>query len=192
MQHITPIEIRQKRFGKSFRGYNPDEVSAFLHVLADTWKALLVRLDTLEGILHESKHEVRRLQEIENKLLQTIQDADVTAQHIIEQAKKEAALQIRSAELEKKQIIREAQERTQVLQEDYNRKRQYHKARAERVLGSIQEMIQEATTYREALFQELQHTAWESLANTQCMQATIHLDNNEAKEHVKVSSPDAV
>jgi DivIVA domain-containing protein len=34
MQQITPIEIRQKNFEKSFRGYQPDEFSAFLHTLS--------------------------------------------------------------------------------------------------------------------------------------------------------------
>lgn len=192
MQQITPIEIRQKRFGKSFRGYNPDEVSAFLHVLADTWKALLIRLDTLEAMLHDSKQEVKRLQEIENKLLRTIQDAEMTAQHITEQAKKEAALQIKSAELETAKIIRETQERMKALQEAYDKKHQYRKVQTERVLGSMQEMIQKATTYRDVLFQELQHTEGGSLANMQCARPTIHIDNNEAKKHAKALSPDAI
>ena len=35
--NITPLEIRQKEFEKGFRGYDNDEVSAFLNSLSIEW-----------------------------------------------------------------------------------------------------------------------------------------------------------
>ena len=35
---ITPLEIRQKAFEKNFRGYNQDEVNAFLQTLSQEWE----------------------------------------------------------------------------------------------------------------------------------------------------------
>ena len=35
---ITPLEIRQKSFEKVFRGYDKDEVAAFLQILGSEWE----------------------------------------------------------------------------------------------------------------------------------------------------------
>ena len=52
---ITPLEIRQKAFEKGFRGYNPDEVNAFLQSLSQEWersvdegKELRIKLEACE------------------------------------------------------------------------------------------------------------------------------------------------
>ena len=105
MQSITPIEIRQKSFAKSFRGYHPDEVSAFLHALSYAWEKLTARLDEVTSTLEDSNTAVRRLQGVEHALLKTIKDAEVTAHHITEQAKKEAELKARETKLETEKMI---------------------------------------------------------------------------------------
>ena len=38
---ITPIEIRQKVFEKKLRGYDKDEVQAFLQSLSNEWERVL-------------------------------------------------------------------------------------------------------------------------------------------------------
>jgi len=35
--NITPIEIRKKEFEKAFRGYEKEEVDAFLQALSQEW-----------------------------------------------------------------------------------------------------------------------------------------------------------
>ena len=35
---ITPIEIRKQTFRKSLRGYDTEEVQAFLQTLSDEWE----------------------------------------------------------------------------------------------------------------------------------------------------------
>src|SRR5260370_1400740 len=37
---ITPLDIRQRRFEKSFHGYNPKEILEFLEVVADEFEEL--------------------------------------------------------------------------------------------------------------------------------------------------------
>ena len=41
---ITPIEIRQKTFEKVFRGYDKEEVQAFLQSLSQEWERLNAEL----------------------------------------------------------------------------------------------------------------------------------------------------
>jgi len=38
---ITPLEIRQKDFEKKMRGYDKDEVNAFLQSLSQEWERTL-------------------------------------------------------------------------------------------------------------------------------------------------------
>ena len=38
---ITPLDIRQKTFEKNFRGYEKDEVNAFLLTLSQEWERVL-------------------------------------------------------------------------------------------------------------------------------------------------------
>ncbi|MEL6152442.1 MAG: DivIVA domain-containing protein [Bacteroidota bacterium] len=54
MQQITPLEIRQKRFEKSFRGYNQEEVDAFLYSLAYAWEQSVAKLSDMTAQLESS------------------------------------------------------------------------------------------------------------------------------------------
>ena len=43
---ITPLEIRQKTFEKNIRGFDKDEVNAFLISLSSEWEKLLDEIKT--------------------------------------------------------------------------------------------------------------------------------------------------
>ncbi len=137
MQPITPIEIRQKSFEKSFRGYNTDQVDAFLHSLAYVWEKLLAQLDEVKADLEESSKEVKRLQGVENAILKTVKDSEVTAHNIIEQAKKEANLKAIETEIEVGKLLREAKEKA----EDNARRHQRAKEHMARELEVTKKMI---------------------------------------------------
>jgi cell division initiation protein len=173
MQSITPIEIRQKSFAKSFRGYHPDEVSAFLHALSYAWEKLTARLDEVTSTLEDSNTAVRRLQGVEHALLKTIKDAEVTAHHITEQAKKEAELKARETKLETEKMIHEAQEKIKAIEEDNRRKHQYLMEQMERELKRTKKMVQGAETYRDTLLQKLQHLAEDILTRSQLIERNI-------------------
>ena len=182
MQQITPIEIRQKNFEKSFRGYKPDEVSAFLHALSSVWEELIARLDAVESTLEDSKKEVIRLQGVENALLKTIKDAEITAYSLIEQAKKEAQLCARETKIETERLIYEAQGAVKAIEEDSRRKHQHLEEKMAKELEKTNKMVQEAETYRDTLLQKLQHLARDILTKSQPIDSNrqCHIDNKEA------------
>ena len=193
MQQITPIEIRQKSFEKSFRGYKTDEVNAFLQALAYAWEKLIAQLNEVEAALEESKKEVKRLQGVENALLKTIKDSEVTAYNIIEQAKKEADLKTRETELEIGRLLREAQEKAKAIEEDHAREYQRTKERMARALEVTKKRVQEAETYRDTLLQKLQHLAEDILTRGQIIESNFqpHLDiDEELKEKLPKEEPD--
>ena len=192
MQQITPIEIRQKSFEKSFRGYNPDEVNAFLHVLAYAWEKLITRLDEVESMLEDSRKEVRRLQGVENALLKTIKDAEVTAHSITEQAKKEAELQARETKIETEEMIYKAQEKVKVIEEDNRKRHRQLEKQIERELARTQKIVQETETYRDTFLQKLQYLTEDILTGRSRLIESNIQPNVDNKEDSKGEKPDTV
>lgn len=194
MQQITPIEIRQKSFEKRFRGYNPDEVDAFLHALAYAWEKLMTQLEEVKSALEANSREVKRLQGIENALLKTIKDAEVAAHNIIGQAQKEAELKAREAKIETDALIYEAKETIKAIEKDSQSKHQHLKEQMAWELARTKKMVQEAETYRDTLLQKLQHLAEDILARSELIERNIqhNVGDNENSEREKTDMDKAL
>ncbi len=41
MQNLTPLEIQKQTFSRAIKGYHPDEVRAYLHLVAEEIERLL-------------------------------------------------------------------------------------------------------------------------------------------------------
>ena len=175
MQPITPLEIRQKSFERSFRGYNKEEVDAFLYSLAYAWEKLAAQLDEVKAKLNDSKAEVNRLQAIEHALLQTVNDAEITAKNLIGQAAKEVDLKLKEADLEAAQILNEAQKKAKIVKKDSEQYDLQLKKQRESSFEKIKATMQEAEAYRGILLQKLRHLAEDILAQSQLLAS-----NNEA------------
>jgi cell division initiation protein len=187
MQQIKPIEIRQKSFERSFRGYNSDEVDAFLHALAYAWEKIMQQLDEVKSALEVSDREIKRLQGIENALLRTIKDAEITACNITEQAQKEAELKARETKIETDTLIYETQKKIRAIEEATEKKNQHLKEQMTWELAKTKKMVQEAEVYRDALLQKLRHLAEDILAKSQLTEGSIqhNVDDNEDSEIAK-------
>lgn len=183
MQQITPVEIRQKSFDRSFRGYNINEVNAFLHSLAYAWEKLLAQLDEVEVALEDKNKEVKRLQGVENALLKTVKDAEVTAHNIIAQAKKEADLKARETAIEAERMIREAQDSVKNIGEENERRHQQAKERMARELEVAKKLVHEVETYRATLLQKLRHLAEDILTRGQLIERNFQRDLDIDEEH---------
>jgi len=123
---ITPLEIRQKDFEKNFRGYDKDDVNAFLQTLSQEWERILEENKEMRYKLDASQKEVEKLREVESSLFKTLKTAEDTGANMVDQAKKTSELKIREATLEadkivseakgtSKEIIRKAEEKAQAI-----------------------------------------------------------------------------
>ncbi len=105
---VTPLEIRQKSFEKNFRGYDKDEVNAFLLTLSQEWERLLEEHREMRIKLEASEREIVKLREVENSLFKTLKTAEDTGANLIDQANKAADLQLQEAKMKASGIINEA------------------------------------------------------------------------------------
>src|ERR1043166_1076647 len=96
---ITPLEIRQKSFEKVLRGYDKDEVNAFLQSLSQEWERNLDEVKELKMRLDSTEREVNKLREVESSLFKTLKTAEDTGASVIDQANKTAELILRENQL---------------------------------------------------------------------------------------------
>lgn len=116
--NITPLEIRQKVFEKAFRGYDKEEVAAFLNSLSIEWERLNDRSKELKYKLEASEKEVQKLREVENSLFKTLKTAEDTGANMIEQATKTAELHMKETEMNADGLMSEAKSRAKSIIED--------------------------------------------------------------------------
>ena len=122
---ITPIEIRQKSFEKVFRGYDKEEVDAFLQSLSQEWERVVEENKEYRIKLEVAEREVKKLREVENSLYKTLKTAEDTSAHLVEQANRSAEMQMKEAQVKADSLLREARSKAQyMVQEADNKARQ--------------------------------------------------------------------
>jgi len=97
---ITPHDIRQQQFSsKMLKGYDPQEVDAFLDDVAEDYEAVLKETALLKEQIAAQEERARGVTERERTLQETL----VTTQRLVEEmknnARREAELILREAEL---------------------------------------------------------------------------------------------
>ncbi len=115
---LTPLEIRKMDFSKSLRGYNPEEVRAFLETVAD-------QLDNLQREVNDYSDKVVRLetrladyQMMEKTLQETLMKAEEASQRARTDSQREADITIREAQVEAQRILAEARNQVDRLKSE--------------------------------------------------------------------------
>lgn len=122
---ITPLEIRQKTFEKNFRGYEKDEVHAFLLTLSQEWERMVDENKELRIKLETTEREVSKLREVESSLFKTLKTAEDTGASVIDQARKAAELHLRESQLKAEAMMSEAKSKAKdTIEESETRSKQ--------------------------------------------------------------------
>mgnify|MGYP005858956181 CR=1 FL=1 len=161
---ITPIEIRQKSFEKkAFGGYDKDEVTAFLQALSQEWEKVNNEMRELKLRLEMAEKEVGQLRQVETSLFKTLKTAEDTGSHIVEQAKKDAELKVKEAQLRADEILGDArnQAKTMVQKADVKAKNFLQESLTE--MKKIKQECVMLEDYRDNLIAELKNMAYSML-----------------------------
>lgn len=134
---ITPLEIRQHEFEKTFRGYNIEEVDNFLANLSQEWERILNESKMLRMQLEMAEKEASKLREIEMTLFKTLKTAEDTSTMITEQANQQADKHIQESKQKSDQIIEEAHAKAEEILHDAHTKAKYIK---DEVLGEVKSL----------------------------------------------------
>lgn len=105
---LTPVDIHNKEFSRSFRGYNEEEVNDFLDQIIKDYELLIKENKRLREENEELNERLAHFSNIEESLSKSIIVAQETAEEVRGNAKKEAQLIIKEAEKNADRIINEA------------------------------------------------------------------------------------
>jgi cell division initiation protein len=115
---ITPLDIQQKQFPMKFRGFDVEEVYAFLEVIREEMEDLLRDNAAMKETVQRLEDQTKEHKNMETTLRETL----LTAQQMVEDykanARKEAELVVKEAELKADSILKEAQEKVIKIHED--------------------------------------------------------------------------
>lgn len=115
---ITPIEIRQQSFKRALRGYDKEDVQAFLQALSTEWETMLESHRALKDELNKLQASYDTLKEVEGMLHKTLMQAEQSAASLMESARQKADLQVREAEAQARDAIRKGAESQQRIETD--------------------------------------------------------------------------
>jgi cell division initiation protein len=118
--NITPLDITQKQFRKVFRGLDPEEVEAFLGLVAVEFEALVNNVMALREDNHRKTEDIAEYRSRERALQETLVAAQKASEEIRESARKEAEITISDAELQAEKIVQAAHARFLRIVDDIN------------------------------------------------------------------------
>ena len=180
---VTPLEIRQKSFEKNFRGYDKDEVDAFLLSLSQEWERVVEDQKELRYKLEIAEKEVSKLREVESSLFKTLKTAEMTGANMVEQANKKADLTVREAELKAETILNNARSRAKEIIDNAEEK-------ADSIVGAMEDRVRQLEqnyrlleNYRENMLNDLVVLANNTLERVESAESKIKKHDIEGLVH---------
>lgn len=160
---VTPLEIRQKTFERHFRGYDKDEVNAFLLSLSQEWERTVDENKALRIKLDSTEKEILKLREVENSLYKTLKTAEDTGANVIEQARQAAELNMRESQFKAEAILTEAKAKARDMIEESDMRSKEILADMEERFKNLVENYKKLETTRDDLISELKRLATDTL-----------------------------
>lgn len=149
---LTPLDIHNKEFTRSFRGYDEDEVNEFLDQVIKDYEAVLQEKKELFERVTQLDEQLEYFKNIEETLNKSILVAQESAEEVRRNAQKEAQLIVKEAEKNADRIINDAL------------------AKSRKVMLEIEELKKQASVYRmrfkmlvEAQLEMLQSEDWDEV-----------------------------
>lgn len=118
--NITPLDITQKQFRRTFRGLDAEEVEAFLALVAAEFEGLVKENLALREDNQRKADELADHKGRERALQETLVTAQKASEEIRESARKEAEITISDAELQAEKIVQGAHARFLRIVDDIN------------------------------------------------------------------------
>lgn len=197
---VTPLDIRQKTFERVLRGYDKDEVTAFLLSLSQEWERVQDETKELRIKLEATEREVTKLREVESSLYKTLKTAEDTGANVIEQANKAAELHLKEVQLKAEALLNEAKTKAKdTIEQSEATSRQMLEEMEERLKALVQN-YKSIESERGNLLGDLKRLAGETLDKVERLRAAtsgfdpdqhLNIARREAKQTLNPNSSPA-
>jgi len=122
---ITPMDIEQQEFSRSFRGYNEEEVDDFLDKIVKDYEELINENVRLNEEIEKMKERLKEFSEIEETLRSALLNAQKSAEEMKGRVESEAKIIIEKADIEAEMIKQRASQREDKVKNEIDNLRRY-------------------------------------------------------------------
>lgn len=174
---FTPFGIRSQEFNRTVRGYDRDEVKAFLEKLSDEFERMQNENDKFKIELERMEDQLKEYKKIEKNLQTALLSATETSSKAVESTKKQTALILKEAELKAAQLVENAKEAANKTRDSVLKLREEKKllvARIKAMIDTQASLLEFNVENIETKAKKLQPTKAEQQADEQ---AEINVDD---------------
>lgn len=107
---FTPFSIKSQEFNRVLRGYEKEEVHAFLENVAEEFDRISTENEKLKKEVDLLNEQLKEFKKIEKNLQSTLLSAQESSAKAFDSVKKQTALMIKEAELKAAQVVEKAKE----------------------------------------------------------------------------------
>jgi len=144
MQNLTPLEIQKQSFVRKLKGYDPSEVRAYLQLVAEEIERLLKDVDRLSRENAFLREDLDDHNQRERILKDTLLSAQKVSEEVKSNARKEAELIVKDAELLSERLVSQAMSRVADLErtiQDLKVERRGARNKLQATLDTIQQLL---------------------------------------------------
>lgn len=118
---VSPLDIRKQEFTKAFRGFEVEEVNAFLQMLAREWEEMRDDNRRLEEQIRGLEEKIRHYERVEEALQEALQTARDSSKKAVDNAEERARLIVKNAESKASEITRDARDSLEEMRNETTR-----------------------------------------------------------------------
>jgi cell division initiation protein len=170
---ISPQSLKKQEFNKSMRGYDKEEVHAFLDKLADEIDELQKEFEAIKNEQEAATAELNKLRVLEKHLNDTLENAQEAAAKNIDSAKRQASLMVKEAEIKAAQIIDNARQTSDEMRSAVINLRE----EKDLIVAKLKAMINTQAKLLEMKIEESDKEIPETKKSTQANKVDIDIDN---------------
>ena len=144
MQNLTPLEIQKQLFARKLKGFDPAEVRAYLQLVAEEIEILLRDVDRLSRENAMLREDLDDHNQRERILKDTLLSAQKVSEDVKSNARKEAELIVKDAELLSERLVSQAMNRVADLErtiQDLKVERRGARNKLQATLETIQQLL---------------------------------------------------
>ena len=144
MEGLTPLEIQKQNFARKFKGFDTSEVRAYLQLVAEEIEKLVRDVDRLSRENAMLRDDLDDHNQRERILKDTLLSAQRVSEEVKSNARKEAELIVKDAELLSERLVSQAMSRVADLErtiQDLKVERRSARNKLQATLDTIQQLL---------------------------------------------------
>lgn len=115
---MTPLDVQSHQFASRFRGYDPDEVEAFLRIVSEDYESLVRETESQADRIRRLESRIEELSAQERLLKETLISAQAMTEERARTTEREAELRLAEVEVRAEKILDASHRRAARLSQD--------------------------------------------------------------------------